>query len=106
MPSSSTRPNEAAFEFDGVSTAADGAGAACVAGALASVAASTLVVSVDTDRLYRPEQQAVLAAGIPGATLTTVASPYGHDGFLIEVDAVGGLVAGLLGDAAVGGSAG
>ena len=40
VPSSSTRPNEAAFEFDGVSTAADGAGAACVAGALASVAAA------------------------------------------------------------------
>jgi homoserine acetyltransferase len=38
--------------------------------------------------------------------LVIIHSDHGHDGFLIEVDAVGGLVAGLLGDAAVGGSAG
>lgn len=68
-----------------------------VPAALASITAATLVVSVDTDRLYRPEQQAVLAAGIPGATLTTVVSPYGHDGFLIEVDAVAAAMQSLLG---------
>lgn len=74
-----------------------GRGRGGVAAALASITASTLVVSVDTDRLYRPEQQVELAAGIPGATLTTVASPYGHDGFLIEVDAVAQAMQSLLG---------
>jgi homoserine O-acetyltransferase len=73
-----------------------GRGRGGVAVALASVTASTVVVSVDTDRLYRPEQQAALAAGIPGARLTTVASPYGHDGFLIEVDAVAAATQELL----------
>ena len=73
-----------------------GRGRGGVAAALAAITASTLVVSVDTDRLYRPEQQAALAAGIPGATLTTVASPYGHDGFLIEVDAVAAATQALL----------
>lgn len=73
-----------------------GRGRGGVAAALAAVTAATVVVSVDTDRLYRPEQQAVLAAGIPGAALTTVSSPYGHDGFLIEVDAVAAATQALL----------
>ena len=73
-----------------------GRGRGGVGAALGTVAASTTVVSVDTDRLYRPEQQAVLADGIPGARLATVASPYGHDGFLIEVDAVAAATAALL----------
>lgn len=67
-----------------------------ITAALAAVTAETVVVSVDTDRLYRPEQQAVLAQGIAGATLATVRSPYGHDGFLIEVDAVAAATQALL----------
>jgi homoserine O-acetyltransferase len=34
------------------------------------------------------------ALGVP---LRMIASPYGHDGFLLETDAVGGLVRELLG---------
>ena len=37
---------------------------------------------------------------------TIIHSDHGHDGFLIEVDAVGGLIAGLLHDAPDGGSVG
>ena len=41
----------------------------------------------------------VVAAGIPDcAPLQVLSSPYGHDGFLIESEAVGGIVADLLGE--------
>ena len=64
--------------------------------ALARVSARTVVVGVDSDRLYPVRLSAQLAAGIPGATLRTISSPYGHDGFLVEVDQVGVLLRELL----------
>jgi homoserine O-acetyltransferase len=68
-----------------------------VAAGLAAVTARTLVAAVSSDRLYPPEQQAELAAGIPGAgPLRIIDSPYGHDGFLIEARTVGALLAELL----------
>jgi homoserine O-acetyltransferase len=74
-----------------------GRGRGGAAAALAQVRAKTAVVSIDTDRLYWPRQQQELAAGIPGAQLRAIASPYGHDGFLIEVDAVAAAARELLG---------
>ncbi len=64
--------------------------------ALRRVTARTVVAGVDTDRLYPPalQQQVADALGVP---LRLIGSPYGHDGFLIEVEAVGGLVRQLLG---------
>ncbi|MFF3446570.1 homoserine O-acetyltransferase [Streptomyces sp. NPDC002667] len=65
--------------------------------ALRRVTARTLVAGVGSDRLYPPAQQAELAAGIPTADgLRLIESPYGHDGFLIEVDQVAALVRELL----------
>jgi len=65
--------------------------------ALSRVTARTLVAAVDSDRLYLPAQQAELAAGIATADrLRVIRSPYGHDGFLIEVEQVAALVAELL----------
>jgi homoserine O-acetyltransferase len=56
-----------------------------VVAALGGVKARALVVAVDSDRLYLPEQSQVIAAGIPEAEpVHTVHSDYGHDGFLIE----------------------
>ena len=64
-----------------------------VEAALAGVTARTLVVAVDSDRLFLPEQSARIAAGIPGAgPVRTLHTPYGHDGFLIEHDQLGPLV--------------
>lgn len=74
-----------------------GRGRGGVEAALARVTARTVVVGVDSDRLYPLAQQVRLAAGIPHAEeLHVVHSPYGHDAFLIEVDHVGRAVAGLL----------
>ncbi|MFD9244026.1 homoserine O-acetyltransferase [Streptomyces sp. NPDC059556] len=76
--------------------------------ALARVRARTVVAGVDSDRLYPLAQQEELAAGIPSAdTVRVIRSPYGHDGFLLETDQVGGLVRELLdGSPGAGGAGG
>lgn len=73
-----------------------GRGRGGIEAALARVTARTLVAGISSDRLYPVSQQAELAAGIPGAKLEVIDSPYGHDGFLIETEAVGALMADLL----------
>jgi homoserine O-acetyltransferase len=72
-----------------------GRGRGGVEAALARVTARALVAGVDSDRLYplALQQQVADALGVP---LRVISSPYGHDGFLIEVDAVGALVRELL----------
>ncbi|OQO89619.1 homoserine O-acetyltransferase [Saccharomonospora piscinae] len=67
-----------------------------VAEALARVRARTIAVGVDSDRLYPPAQVRALADGIPGARYAELASPYGHDSFLIETEQVAALVKDLL----------
>lgn len=70
-----------------------------VEAALGRVTARTIVAGIDSDRLYPLEQSSQLAAGIPTAgPLRVIPSAHGHDGFLIEVDAVGKIVTELLGD--------
>ncbi|MER6789370.1 homoserine O-acetyltransferase [Streptomyces sp. NPDC000658] len=74
-----------------------GRGRGGVRAALRRVTARTLVAGVDSDRLYPPSQQAELASGIPTADdLRLIESPYGHDGFLIEVEQVAALVGELV----------
>ena len=52
--------------------------------ALAQVTARTLVVAVDSDRLFFPHQVWSIADGVPGAFYREIHSDHGHDGFLIE----------------------
>jgi homoserine O-acetyltransferase len=54
-----------------------------------------VVAGVDSDRLYPIAQQQQVAEAL-GVPLHVIASPYGHDGFLIETAAVGRLLRGLL----------
>ncbi len=54
--------------------------------ALKRVKAQTLVVAVDSDRLFYPEQVWQMADGIRGAYYREIHSDHGHDGFLIEGD--------------------
>jgi homoserine O-acetyltransferase len=72
-----------------------GRGRGGVEAALARVTAQPLVAGVDSDRLYplALQQQVADALGVP---LQVIESPYGHDGFLIEVAAVGKLLRDLL----------
>ncbi len=74
-----------------------GRGRGGVAAALARVSATTVVAGVDSDRLYPLSQSREIAAGVPGcAGVQVLSSPYGHDGFLIEIEAVSRLVQDLL----------
>jgi homoserine O-acetyltransferase/O-succinyltransferase len=65
-----------------------------VAAALSSISAPVIVAGVDSDRLYPLVLQHELADWIPTTVggLRVVHSEFGHDGFLIERDAVGSLV--------------
>jgi homoserine O-acetyltransferase len=66
--------------------------------ALASIEVPLVVGGIDSDRLYPLHLQQRIADLAPGAVdgLRTVSSPYGHDGFLVEREAVFGLVAETL----------
>jgi homoserine O-acetyltransferase len=61
--------------------------------ALATVRVPALVVSIDTDVLYPPVEQEELASALPLARLVRLASPHGHDAFLIEEETTNALVA-------------
>ncbi|MDR0482298.1 MAG: homoserine O-acetyltransferase [Cellulomonadaceae bacterium] len=63
-----------------------GRGRGGVEAALATIKARTLVVGVDSDRLFPLSQSARIATGIRDADSFVVHTPYGHDGFLIEFD--------------------
>lgn len=63
-----------------------GRGKESVEEALRSIRAKALVISIDTDILFPPEEQQFLAKHIPDATLKTLSSAYGHDGFLVEFE--------------------
>ncbi|MBT0769229.1 homoserine O-acetyltransferase [Kineosporia sp. J2-2] len=78
-----------------------GRGRGGVAAALGRVTARTAVAAISSDRLYPPEQNAEIVAGIPDCVpLRVIDSPYGHDGFLVEVERVGEILVELLGEPA------
>src|SRR5512136_2947925 len=60
---------------------------------LRSIRQPSLVVTIDTDVLYVPEEQRVMARHMPAARLERLPSPHGHDAFLIHVDELSATVA-------------
>jgi homoserine O-acetyltransferase len=79
---------------DAMNTHDVGRGRGGVAAALGAITAPVIVAGVDSDRLYPLVLQRELADWIPTTVggLRVVHSEFGHDGFLIERDAVGALV--------------
>jgi homoserine O-acetyltransferase len=77
-----------------------GRGRGGVEDALATVTAKTLVLGIDTDRLFPIDGQHRIARGIPhtldGDQAVVLTSDFGHDGFLIETRAVGAHLRRLL----------
>lgn len=65
-----------------------GRGRASVATALGLIKARTLSIGITTDTLFPLREQQYLADGIPGAVFKAIHSPYGHDGFLLEFEAI------------------
>ena len=61
-----------------------------VAAALEGVTVPVVVVSIDTDRLFPPRLQVEISELVPTAEPPIViSSDFGHDGFLVEAEAVG-----------------
>lgn len=64
-----------------------------VAQALGRVSARTLVLGIDSDRLFPVEDQQLIARhlpnGIDGSEAVVISSEFGHDAFLIEHELVG-----------------
>jgi len=66
-----------------------GRGRGGVAEALGRITIPVLVVSIDSDRLFWPRLQEEIVELTPTALpLATISSPFGHDGFLIESEAI------------------
>ncbi|KAG6849955.1 hypothetical protein C0991_010902, partial [Blastosporella zonata] len=57
-------------------------------GTLARLPQRALVIGVSSDSLFAPEEQRLIAAHIPGASLVLLDSQDGHDGFLLEFEAM------------------
>lgn len=82
---------------DSIDDATTGAGATAILTKIfSSVPSGALVIGVQSDVLFRPEQQKMLANTLPGAKLATLASADGHDGFLLEFVVLGPLIVGNL----------
>ncbi len=70
-----------------------GRGRGSVRSALQQITTPIVVAAIDSDRLYPVRQLAEIAEQAPGcARYEVIESPYGHDGFLIEIEAVSRLV--------------
>jgi homoserine O-acetyltransferase len=64
-----------------------------VAAELGGCPVAAVVGGITSDRLYPIRLQEELASLLPGCTgLNVIESEYGHDGFLVETDAVGELI--------------
>jgi homoserine O-acetyltransferase len=77
-----------------------GRGRGGVASALGGVTAKALVLGIDSDRLFPVAHQQLIASLLPttidDGDLVVISSPFGHDGFLIESEAVGAHLRRLL----------
>jgi homoserine O-acetyltransferase/O-succinyltransferase len=83
---------------DALSTHDVGRGRGGVQAALRSCVVPVVVGGITSDRLYPLRLQQELADSLPTcAELNVVDSIYGHDGFLVETDAVGELIRRTLG---------
>ncbi len=64
--------------------------------ALARLGTHAVVVGISTDRLYPPAECRQLAAWLPAGRYAELTSDFGHDGFLVDGDALDALVRPLL----------
>ena len=55
---------------------------------LSKITTPALVIGIDSDILFPISEQEFLARHLPNATLKTLSSDFGHDGFLVEFEAL------------------
>ncbi len=66
--------------------------------ALSGIKARTLAVGISSDLLFPPEEQKLIAECVPDSTYFEIDSFYGHDGFLIEVEALTNILKPIIND--------
>jgi homoserine O-acetyltransferase/O-succinyltransferase len=64
--------------------------------ALRKISCPTHLIGIQSDWLFTEKEQIFLAENIPGASLKMIASSYGHDGFLLEYEAISSIVRDFL----------
>lgn len=69
-----------------------GRGRESVTAALKKIKAKTHLIGIQHDLLFTEKEQAFLAEHIPGAFLYMIPSGFGHDGFLLEFDAISSII--------------
>ena len=60
--------------------------------ALSMIKAKSMVINIDSDNLFPPQPGREIASKIRGAEYHEMSSSFGHDGFLIEYEALGALM--------------
>jgi len=74
-----------------------GRGRGGVVAALSGITIPVVSVAIDSDRLFPVRLAAEIAELAPlAAPLVTISSPFGHDGFLVEVELVGNVIRSAL----------
>lgn len=74
-----------------------GRGRGGVVAALSGITIPVIAVAIDSDRLFPVRLAAEIAELAPlAAPLVTISSPFGHDGFLVEVELVGNVIRSAL----------
>jgi homoserine O-acetyltransferase len=77
-----------------------GRGRTSISYALAQIKSNTLVIGIENDVLFPISEQRYLSEHIKGAEFFSVKSAYGHDGFLIETDALTSIISNFLKESA------
>lgn len=79
-----------AYSYYYLSLSADsnnlGRGRGGVEKALGHITADSVVIGIDSDRLFPVNEQKLIASSVPGARYMEITSKFGHDGFLLEND--------------------
>ena len=70
-----------------------GRGRGGVENVLRGIKADCVFVCMSSDELFPPEDMRPWAEMVPGARYHQIETPYGHDGFLIETEAIGKIIA-------------
>jgi homoserine O-acetyltransferase/O-succinyltransferase len=73
-----------------------GRGRPGISDALKRIKAKTHIIGIRSDILFTEKEQVFLAENIPGASFYMIPSTYGHDGFLLEYDAISNIVLDFL----------
>ena len=73
-----------------------GRGRGGVDAALGTIRSKSILIGIDSDRLFPTEEQQHIASCIPGAVYHEITSEFGHDGFLLENDQLTNIIKPLL----------